>query len=124
MQSVEIFKNFLGHIFAGEMNQAMDLVDESAQFINDFDGVFVGHQGAQEFFGKFGETFIPGEFIIENSFGDNVHAVFYGKLSHTVKTTGKAFNSDWALVGKVHNEKIVLYHFYENTLALQEAMNL
>lgn len=124
MQSVEIFKNFLGHIFAGEMNQAMDLVDESAQFINDFDGIFVGHQGAQEFFSKFAETFIPGEFIIENSFGDNIHAAFYGKLSHAVKATGKAFNSDWALIGKVSNEKIVLYHFYENTLALQEAMNL
>lgn len=124
MQSVEIFKSFLGHIFAGEMNQAMNLVDESAKFINDFDGVFVGHQGAQEFFGKFGEIFIPGEFIIENSFGDNIHAAFYGKLSHTVKVTGKAFNSDWALIGKVSNEKIVLYHFYENTLALQEAMNL
>ncbi len=41
-----------------------------------------------------------------------------------VKVTGKAFNSDWALIGKVSNEKIVLYHFYENTLALQEATSL
>lgn len=124
MQSVEIFKSFLGHIFAGEMSQAMDLVDESAQFINDMDGVFIGHQGAQEFFGKFGETFIPGEFMIEDSFGDNVHAAFYGKLSHTVKATGKLFNSDWALIGKVQNKKIVMYHFYENTLVLQKAMRL
>ena len=53
------------------------------------------------------------------------HVVMYGRLKHTARATGRPFASDWALVMKFDEAgKLVLYHFYEDTAALEWALGV
>jgi ketosteroid isomerase-like protein len=132
MSTTEIVQAFLGHIFSGAMDQALGLVDPQARFIpgnpnpnpnNPLHGTFIGIEGARQFFGGFGELLEPGEFKIDASFGEGDHAALYGTLHHKSRKTGKDFASDWALICRLKDERIVLYHFYEDTEALREAIS-
>lgn len=131
MTPLSIVQDFIGHILAGRMDEALTLVDPEARFIaqrpqpnphNPLHGTFVGHEGARRFFGTFGELLEPGDFNVEASFAEGEHAAMYGTLRHRSRQTGKDFASDWALVSKVRSGRITLYHFYEDTEALREAM--
>ena len=129
--AVEVTQAFLGAVFSGAMEAAMALTAPDAVFVatnprenpaNPMHGTFIGHDGATAFFGTFGEVLEAGEFEVIAAFGDETHAALYGTLAHTVRATGKPFVSDWALVTKVEDGRIVLYHFYEDTEALAVAM--
>ena len=117
--AVELTQSFLGAIFSGAMEAAMALTSPEAVFIstnpnsnpsNPMHGTFVGHEGAQAFF------------EVTAAFGDETHAALYGTLNHTVRATGKPFISDWALITRFEDGELVLYHFYEDTEALSDAM--
>ena len=129
--AVELTQAFLGAVFSGAMETAMALTAPDAVFVstnprsnpaNPMHGTFVGHDGAAAFFGSFAEMLEPGDFEITAAFGDDTHAALYGTLAHTVRRTGKPFVSDWALITRVEDGKLTLYHFYEDTEALAEAM--
>lgn len=132
MTAVTIFQTFLNNVFSGNMEQALANVDPQALFIstnpkanpdNPVHGTFFGLEGAKQFFGKFGEILEPNDFHIEATFGDTEHAALYGTLRHQVRSTGKEFVSDWALVGRIKDGRITLYHFYEDTEALYKALH-
>ena len=129
--AVELTQSLLGAIFSGAMEAAMAITSPEAAFIstnpnsnpdNPMHGTFIGHEGAKAFFGGFAEILEPGDFVITAAFGDETHAALYGTLKHTVRATGKPFESDWALITQFDNGRLVLYHFYEDTEALAEAM--
>ncbi|MGH1416550.1 MAG: nuclear transport factor 2 family protein [Pelagimonas sp.] len=129
--AVELTQSFLGAIFSGAMEAAIALTSPEAVFVstnphsnsgNPMHGTFVGHEGAQAFFGGFADVLEPGDFEITAAFGDDRHAALYGKLKHSVRATGKPFVSDWALITRFKDGKLILYHFYEDTEALAEAM--
>ena len=131
MAAPSIVQTFLGHIFAGAMEPALAMVAANARFIstnpkpnpgNPLHGTFTGVDGAKAFFSGFVDLLEPGDFQVIASFGDNEHTASYGTLRHKVRQTGKDFVSDWALICQVQNDKIVLYHFYEDTEALLNAM--
>lgn len=131
MTTLNIVQDILGHIFSGRMDDALALVAPEARFIstrphanphNPLHGTFVGTEGAKSFFGGFVELLEPGEFNIESSFCEGEHAALYGTLRHTSRQTGKAFASDWALICKVQDGRLTLYHFYEDTEALRDAL--
>ncbi len=132
MTATSTVQTFLNHIFAGAMDQALILIDTDARFIstnpasnptNPLHGTFVGVEGAQQFFHVFADLLEPGDFRVTASFGDAEHAAFYGTLRHKVRKTGKDFGSDWALICRVKDDRITLYHFYEDTEALLLAMH-
>lgn len=131
MTAPTIIQTFLGHIFTGEMDKALTMVAADARFIstnpapnsaNPLHGTFVGIEGAKAFFGGFVDILEPGDFEVTASFGDAEHAASYGTLRHKVRRTGKDFVSDWALICQVKDGQIGLYHFYEDTEALTNAM--
>ncbi|MFA5968404.1 MAG: nuclear transport factor 2 family protein [Sphingomonas sp.] len=131
MTATSTVQTFLNHIFAGAMDQALVMIDPGARLIsanpeanpaNPLHGTFVGIDGAKQFFGGFGDLLEPGDFQVTASFGDAEHAAFYGTLRHKVRKTGKDFASDWALICRVKDDRITLYHFYEDTEALLRAM--
>ena len=130
MNATTLVQTFLGHIFSGEEDKALALVHPHARFIatrptenvhNPLHGTFVGPEGAKRFFALFGEIFQPGDFAVESAFGENDHVALYGTLRHLVRKTGKDFASDWALIAKVTDGKLALYHFYEDSEALRDA---
>ncbi len=131
MTAPTIVQTFLGHIFAGEMDRALGMVAADARFIstnptanpaNPLHGTFVGVEGAKAFFSGFVDLLEPGDFQITASFGDASHAAFYGTLRHKVRRTSRDFVSDWALICEIKDGRIGLYHFYEDTEALANAM--
>lgn len=131
MDCISLTENFLAHIFAGRMEQALNLVSPEARFIgtrpepsgdNPLFGTHAGPAGAQRFFAAFAELIEPGEFTVSDRFGTQTQACLFGTLRHRVRATGKPFTSDWALVTQAQEGRIVLYHFYEDTAALAEAM--
>ncbi|MCR8546304.1 nuclear transport factor 2 family protein [Salipiger sp. P9] len=124
-------RRFIDHIFAGDMARALEMVAPEAQLIparaeasdaNPMFGRFTGPEGAAEFFGRFGTLLEPQAFEIAAGFGDDTHACLFGQLRHRVRATGKPFASDWALVTEWRAGRLVLYHFYEDTAALADAM--
>lgn len=130
MSTTELVQRFLGHIFAGETEEALALVHPQARFIatrpvtnphNPLHGTFTGREGAARFFSTFAELFQPGDFAVEAAFGAGDHTALYGTLRHTVRRTGRDFASDWALIAKAEDGKLVLYHFYEDSEALRDA---
>lgn len=132
MNATSTVQTLLNHIFSGAMDQALGMIDPGAQFIstnphsnpaNPLHGTFVGIDGAKQFFSGFGDLLEPGDFHVTASFGDAEHAAFYGTLRHKVRKTGKDFASDWALICRVKDDRITLYHFYEDTEALIHAMH-
>lgn len=130
MRTTELVQSFLGHIFSGETEKALALVHPQAKFIatrptpnphNPLHGTFTGTEGASQFFANFGAFLQPGDFAVDAAFGEGDHAALYGTLRHTVRSTGKDFSSDWALIAKAQDGKLILYHFYEDTEALRDA---
>ncbi|MCG8708425.1 nuclear transport factor 2 family protein [Brenneria sp. 4F2] len=130
MTTLNIVQDFLGHIFSGEMDQALALVDPCARFIstrpvpnphNPLHGTFIGTEGVKRFFSGFAELLEPGEFNVNASFADGEHAALYGTLRDKSRQTGREFISDWALICKVQKGRITLYHIYEDTEAFREA---
>jgi ketosteroid isomerase-like protein len=80
-----------------------------------------GHDGVLDFFGKLGagvefEGFAPQEFLAG---GD--HVVVIGSERARVKTTGKSFDNDWAMVFTLRDGKIVRFRSHEDTAAVAEA---
>lgn len=124
-------KQFLENVFTGKMEEALSVVHADAKIIpsrpqsgsrNPIYGCYTGPEGMQKMFTTFGKLLEPGSFDIDKSFAEREHVAMHGKLKHHSRNTGKDFASDWALICKVKNGKIMLYHFYEDTAALEEAI--
>ncbi len=129
--SLVTIQSFLDHAFSGRMEEALSLVDAEAHFIATRPtasesmpvyGTHLGPEGAKKFLELFGAMLIPGTFEITAAFSEGEHAALYGSLHHTSRATGRAFVSDWALIARVRNGKLMLYHFYEDTAALEHAV--
>ena len=131
MDGIALTEQFLAHIFAGRMEEALAMVSPQARFIgsrpefsdeNPLFGTHVGPEGALAFFAAFAELLDPGTFEVTGKFGTQEEACLFGTLRHHVRATGKPFASDWALVTGVRDGQLTLYHFYEDTAALAQAM--
>lgn len=131
MTSLDTVQTFLQHVFSGTLEEALALVAPEAQFISarpvsnprvPVHGTFVGPAGAREFFGLFAELLEPGEFNITASFSEGEHVAMYGNLRHRSRKTGRDFPSNWALICRVQQGQLSLYHFYEDTAALEAAI--
>lgn len=125
---------FLGNVFSGRLNDALALCADDVVFVSTRPkpsdtvrayGRFVGKEQAARFFQIFGETLQAGEFNVHATVAQGQHIVMYGDLKHTAIATGRPFESDWALVMKFDDAgKLVLYHFYEDTAALEWALGI
>ena len=85
-------------------------------------GTHIGPEGAQAFFTAFGAVIKPGEFKISDTSGTEAKACLKGPFRHKVRATGKPFASDWALITRFAQGKLVDHHIYEGTAALADAM--
>jgi uncharacterized protein len=131
MTSLDLVQTFLKNVFSGTLEEALAWVAPNAQFISGrpapnprvpVHGIFEGPAGAREFFRLFAELLEPGEFNITASFCEGEHAAMYGNLRHRSRKTGRDFPSNWALICRVQEGQISLYHFYEDTAALEAAI--
>ena len=88
-----------------------------------FAGTVRGREQLGEWFGQMDavsqvEAFEPQEFIAK---GDKV--VVLGNYTYRSKSTGKSWQSDWAMVWVVKNGQIVEGQIFEDTLAQADALS-
>lgn len=130
MTTLETVQAFLGLVFEGKMDDALDLVSDDATFVavrpNEGSsvplyGAYKGKTGAQSMFTGFGEHLEPGDFEVDGSFEQGEQAALYGTFNHTVRKNGAKFPSNWALIAKTRAGKLTYYHFYEDSEALANA---
>ena len=85
-------------------------------------GEYVGKDGARQFFQKLGAAVEFGEFRLDGAAAGKDLAMMHGHLRHTVRATGKVFDSDWALAMQFADGLLAHYRFYEDSAALEKAM--
>ena len=127
-------EQFLAHVFSGDMQAVLDACHDDVRFISTRPtpsdsvaayGTHQGKDGALRFFDIFAQTLIAGEFHTEALFAQGHHVAMYGRLRHTARATGRIFESDWALIMRFDDAgTLVLYHFYEDTAALEWALGV
>lgn len=127
-------EQFLSNVFTGELDAALAACADDVVFISTRPdaservaayGSHVGHEGARRFFQIFADTLEPGEFEVQVTIAQGAHVVMYGRLKHTARATGRPFASDWALIMRFNDDgKLALYHFYEDTAALEWALGV
>jgi len=125
---------FVAHIFMGEYEQAMQRCDKDVKFVVFRDnadskvpiyGTHSGKHEGVEFFKNLAQMFEFGDFEMEESIVADNYIIRFGKLAHTVKGTGKIFNSLWAMIVRFNDAgEICLYRMHEDTAALETAMQI
>ena len=90
---------------------------------NPLTGTYKGRNRVAEFFKLLADlteisTFEPREFIAQ---GDKVVAL--GRETGRVKSTGRAFQSDWAMAFTLRNGKVVKFQEYADTANLDAAFS-
>jgi ketosteroid isomerase-like protein len=131
MQAIELTQRFLQHVFQGEMAQALALVAPEARFISTRPTpnpttpctALLSAPKARSAFSKA----LPRCWSLAISRSRRRLAMpvtrpCTGGCAHRHRGTGRDFASDWALISRVEGGRLVLYHFFEDTEALREAM--
>lgn len=84
-------------------------------------GKFLGTEGLKTFLQNMEIWFDTKSFAVENVIGEGDTAFANGSFQHELKSTGRMFVSDWALMCKTNEGKISEYHFYEDSHKFYEA---
>jgi ketosteroid isomerase-like protein len=84
-------------------------------------GTYQGTEGLKQFLTNLGASFDTQAFKVDKIVGDDHTSFAKGSFTHKVKSTGKLFSSDWALMCEVKDNKIITYHFFEDSAAFLEA---
>jgi ketosteroid isomerase-like protein len=128
--SSEVVKDFFAAFGKGDMeglinsfqdNCKITAVRESARTGKEIYGSYEGKQGVSDFISNLGAAFNTKAFTVNNVIGEGKVAFANGKFTHEIKSTGKMFSSDWALMCVVENGKILEYHFYEDSASFINA---
>lgn len=84
-------------------------------------GTYTGASGVREFVANLGGAFETKAFTVDVIASEGEVVFAKGAFVHTVRKTGKTFQSDWALMCRVRGERIVEYRFFEDSAALVAA---
>jgi uncharacterized protein len=84
-------------------------------------GTYSGRDGVKALLSLLGKTFETQAFSVANVIGEGAVTFANGSFAHKVKSTGRPFASDWALMCVVKEGQILEYHFYEDSAAYVDA---
>lgn len=113
--------NFEGIINSFHDNCTITAVRDNTREKNEIYGTYKGKEGVKEFISNLGNAFNTKAFTVENVIGEGDIAFANGKFTHEIKATNKLYSSDWSLMCKIQDGKILEYHFYEDTAKFAEA---
>ena len=83
-------------------------------------GTYQGKEGVKTFISNLGNAFDTKAFSIHNIISEGNIVFGNGKFTHMIKSNGKSFSSDWALKCVIKDDKILEYHFYEDSEKFSE----
>ena len=123
-QSKEVVQGFFNAFGKGDFNGVVNSFHDSCTIIavrdasrtgSEIYGTYNGKDGVKTFLSNLGNAFDTKAFTVENVVGEGNVSFANGKFTHVIKATGKSFSSDWALMCVIRDEKILEYHFYEDS---------
>ncbi|SMX29993.1 SnoaL-like domain protein [Pelagimonas phthalicica] len=115
-----------------DLDQATTLITEDAKFIAvraetyadlPLYGTYTGSEGLRAFIAALRQHFDTQSFVVDDVIENDTTGAAFGRFEHIIRQTRKTFRSHWALKTTFHKGKLSSYHFYEDTAALEEAMN-
>lgn len=128
--SKEVVQQFFGAFGNGDFNGIINTFHDSCTIEavrsaerqgTQIFGTYQGKEGAKTFLTNLGSHFDTKAFSVTNLIGEGDVAFANGKFTHVVKANGKTYSSNWALMCRIQDEKIVEYHFYEDSEKFAEA---
>ncbi|MFT3913430.1 MAG: nuclear transport factor 2 family protein [Anaeromyxobacteraceae bacterium] len=84
-------------------------------------GAYRGHAGVREFVGALGAALETEAFEVDGVVGEGDVAFASGRFRHRVRSTGRPFESAWALRCRVRDGLIQEFRFYEDSAAYEAA---
>lgn len=122
----DFFNAFSNGDFSGVMNSFHDsctvvAVRDSQRTGTQIYGTYKGKEGAKTFLTNLGNAFDTKAFSVDHIIGDDQISFANGSFTHVVKSTGKPFRSDWALMCVIKDGKILEYRFFEDSEKYSEA---
>jgi uncharacterized protein len=131
-QSKEVVQGFFTAFGKGDVTGVVNSFHDSCTVIatrnsqrsgSQIYGTYRGKDDAKTFLSNLGAAFDTKAFTVEHVVGEGSVSFANGRFTHTVKSTGKTFQSDWALMCVIKDDKIFEYHFYEDSEKFSEANN-
>ncbi len=128
-----VLANYYNALGSKQIDRVIEIVHDEAKFIilkkepSDeipLYGIYEGKEGVEKYLNILAEVYQIEVFVINKIIGDQDTAFAWGSFRIKVQVTGKAFESDWAAVCEIEEEKIKLFQFFEDTAALEEAFDL
>ena len=128
--SSDIIKQFFAAFGRGDLEQVVATFDPGATIVavrsgprreGQVYGTYTGVSGARDFLANLGRSFDTKAFSVDVIVGGDDVAFAKGSFSHQLKSTGKTFTSDWALMCRTHGDRIVEYRFFEDSASLAAA---
>ena len=130
IQSKEVVQGFFNAFGNWDFNGIINSFHDSCTItaVRDADrtgaqiyGTYKGKDGAKLFISNLGNAFDTKAFSVDNVISEGDIAFANGMFSHVVKSSGKTFSSNWALMCVIKDKKIFEYHFYEDSEKYSEA---
>ncbi len=84
-------------------------------------GTFKGKKGVKDFFTKLVEVVDYSDFTPHEFFGQGDTVVVLGHQAGKVKSTGKTFDHDWAMVFKLRDSKVYSFFSYVDSHQFAQA---
>jgi uncharacterized protein len=130
--SADVVKGFFAAFGKGDVdgvvnsfhpNTTITAVRKSDRKDSELHGTYTGKEGARTFVANLGKAFDTQAFNVANVVGDGKVAFANGTFVHKIRSTGKLYSSDWALMVLVEDGKIREYKFFEDSAKFAEASN-
>jgi ketosteroid isomerase-like protein len=130
-RATDVIKEFFAAFGKGDVDGVIDTFHPNTSIVavrnaerqGDHYGRYEGRDGAKDFVAMLGKSFDTKAFSVSNVVGEGNVAFANGSFTHELKSTGKLFSSDWALMAVVQDGKILEYHFFEDSQAFALANN-
>ncbi len=126
-QSIKPVEHFFAAFGKGDLDGLLDTMHPDVKI--EVEGpasiphyrTYNGKDGARSFIQDLGSNLQTQQFEVQSLLGDENVVMAAGVFKHVVISTGKVFQSSWALRCEIKDDKIAHYRFYENTAAALEA---
>lgn len=110
--NVEVVKKAYDAFLSGDIPAFIELMDENVEWDHrgpegvPINKMYRGKEGVQQFFTELGETMEGTGFEVHEFFGAGDRVVALGHFSWKARSTGKSFESDFAMVYTVKDGKV------------------
>ena len=113
--NIDIVKQGYAAFLSGDIPAFIELMDPAVEWDHrgpdgvPFNKMYKGKEGVLEFFETLDESFENTGFEVHEYFGEGDRVVALGHFSWKAKSTGKSFESDFAMVYTINNGKVTYW---------------